>query len=120
MSKLRGLGDQTYRQTDIYVLHFQGDGTTIKDKPLINILAGGVQLPVPIQNIVDCTGKITGGHKKDAKFVADIFFDLMNDIDPEKKLVDLHMFDGASVCRNAKMLKFICPILSFILGADHT
>ena len=47
------------------------------------------------QNIVDCTGHITGGHKKDDKFVADIFFDPTNELDPEKKLVDLHTFDGS-------------------------
>ena len=45
------------------------------------------------------TGHITGVHKKDDKFVAENFFDPMNGLDPEKKLVDLNMFDGASVCR---------------------
>ena len=52
----------------IYGLHFQGDGATTKDTPLINILAGGVHLPVSVQNIVDFTGHITGGHNKDANF----------------------------------------------------
>ena len=52
-----------------------------------------------VQINVDFTGQITGGHKKDAKFSAESFFDLMNYFDPEKKLVDLHMFDGTSVCR---------------------
>ena len=46
---------------------------------------------------MDCTGHITGGQKKDSIFVADSFFDPINDLDPEIKLVDLHMFDGASV-----------------------
>ena len=59
----------------------------------------GVHLPVLLQNIMDCTGHITGVHKKDAKFVVESFFDTMNDLDPDKKLVDLHMFDGTSVCR---------------------
>ena len=54
----------------IYVLCFQGDGATIKDTPLLNILAGGVYLPVLVQNSADFTGHITGVHKKDAKFVA--------------------------------------------------
>ena len=43
----------------IYRLHFQGDGAIIKDKPLINILAGGFYLPVSVQKILDCTGHIT-------------------------------------------------------------
>ena len=51
---------------------------------------------------MDCTGHITGDHKKDAKCVAESFFDPMNDLDPENKLVDLHMFDGTSVCRKAQ------------------
>ena len=57
----------------IYGLHFQGDGATIKYIPLLNILAGGVHLPVSVQNIVYCICNITGGHKKDDKFVAVIF-----------------------------------------------
>ena len=32
----------------IYGISFQGDGTTIKDTPLLNILAWGVYLPVSI------------------------------------------------------------------------
>ena len=51
---------------------------------------------------MDYTGHIKGGHKKDAICFADSFFDPMNDLDPEKKLVDLQMFDGATVCRKAQ------------------
>ena len=54
---------------------------------------GGVYLPVLDQKIVDYKGHITGGHKEDAIFFAESFFDPVNDLDPEKKLVDLHMFD---------------------------
>ena len=75
-------------------------------------MAGGVYLPVSVQNIVDCTGHITGVHKKYAKFVAESFFDPMDDLDPENKLVDLHMFYGASVCRKSqKILKVVYPML---------
>ena len=71
-----------------------------------------------VQKIVDCTGHITGGHKKDAIFFAEIFFDPMNDLDPEKKLVELHMFDGANVCRKAKKtMKVVYPMLSYIFVA---
>ena len=51
-----------------------------------------------VQNIVDYTGHITGVQNKDAKFFAESFFDPMYDLDKEKKHVDLHIFDGASVC----------------------
>ena len=55
-----------------------------------------------VKNMVNCTGHITDYHKKDADFFSESFFDPMNDLIPEKKLVDLHMFDGVSVCRKAK------------------
>ena len=87
---------------DIYTLHFQGYGVTIKDTPLLNTFIGVFHLPMSVQNIVECTGQITGVHKKDAKCVAGIFFDPMNDLDQEKNLSDLHMFNGASVCIKAK------------------
>ena len=63
---------------DIYGLHFQGDGETIKDTSLLNILVGGGYLLVSVQNILDCTGHTTGGHKKDVRFVVESFFDPMN------------------------------------------
>ena len=87
---------------DIYGLHFQGDGATIKDTLLLNNLDVGVYLTVSVQKIVDCTCNIKGGHIKDDNFVVESFFDPMNDLDTEKKLVDLHIFDGASVFRKAQ------------------
>ena len=72
---------------------------------LISCLGGGVHLPVSVQNILDYTGHITGGHNKDAKFVAESFFDTMNDLDPEKKLVELHMLYGPSVDKGSKNIE---------------
>ena len=74
-----------------------------------------------VQNIVDCTGQITGGHKNDTKFVAESFFYPINELYTEKKLVDLRMFDRSSVFRKAqKILKVVYHMMSFIVGADHT
>ena len=67
---------------DRYGLHFRFYGETIKDTPLLNFLDGGFCLLVSVQKIWYCTGHITGGHKNDAKFIADSFFDPMNDLDP--------------------------------------
>ena len=55
-----------------------------------------------IQNILNFTGHVNGGYKKDAKSISKSFFDTMNDLDLEKKLVDPHMFDGVRVCRKAQ------------------
>ena len=62
--------EKLLNEAEIYGLHFQGDGATIKETPLLNILTGCLYLPVSVQNIVDCIGHITGGHNKDAKFFA--------------------------------------------------
>ena len=106
---------------ETYGLHFQGDGATIKETTLINILAGRFYLPVSVQNILDCTSYITGDHKKDAIYFAESFFDTMDDFDKENKPVDLHMFDGTSVCRKAQeILKVVYPMLSCIFGSDYT
>ena len=84
--------------------------------PLLNILSGVVHLPVSVQNIVDCTDHITGVHKKDSKFVVDTFFDKNNDLDPEKKLLELYMFNVPSVCKKAqKILKVVYTMLSCIV-----
>ena len=65
---------------------------------------------------MDCTGNITGGHKKDDKYVSESSFDSMDDLDPEKKIVKLHMFDGDSVCIKAKKtLKGVYTMLSCIV-----
>ena len=70
---------------------------------------------------MDSTGHITGGHKKDAKIVVESLFVPMNELDLENKIVDLHMFDGYSVCRKEKeTLKVVYPMLSCIFGAEHT
>ena len=78
--------------SDIYGLHFKGGGAKIKDTPLLTILAGGVCLPVSVQNVVDCTGHITGGHRNYAKLVEESFFDPISDLDPENNILDLNMF----------------------------
>ena len=76
---------------------------------------------MPVQNIVDCTGHITGGHNKNATFFAESFFDPMNDLDREKKLVDLHMFDGVIVCIKAQnIFRVVYPMISCIFRAEHT
>ena len=65
--------------------------------PLLKILDGRFHLHVSVQNIVDCTGHITGGHRKDSKIVSESFFDPINYLDPDKKIVYLHMLNVASV-----------------------
>ena len=61
---------------------------------------------------MDCIGHIICCQDKDAKFVAEILFDPVNDLDTEKKVVDLHIFYGYSVCRKAKKIEgFLSDII---------
>ena len=61
---------------------------------------------------MDCTCHITGGDKKYDNCFAESFFDPMNELDPENKLVDIQIFDGASVCSKAQtLLKVAYPML---------
>ena len=70
---------------------------------------------------MDFIGHITGGHKKNANFSVEVLFDPMNNLDPEKKLVDLHMLDRVSVCIKAQnILKVVYHMLSSIFGQEHT
>ena len=64
---------------------------------------------------MDFTGHITGGHKKNANVFAEIFFDPMNELDPDKKLVDLHMFDGASLCKKAQKYLRLSVLCCYVL-----
>ena len=82
---------------------------------------GGVYLPASVQKIVDCTVHITGVQKKYAKVVVGSFFGPMNDLYPDKKLVELHMFDGSSVCKKAKKIfNVVYLLLAYFVGAEHT
>ena len=46
-----------------------GDGATIVRNPLVNILAAGVNNPVAMLDIVDCSGHCAEGNKKDAQYI---------------------------------------------------
>ena len=121
VNHIKNQREKLLNRADKYGLHFQDNGVTIKGTPLLNILAGRVYLPVSVQKILECTGHITGGQKKYANFFEESFFDPMNNYDPEKKLVDLHMFDGSSVYRKSQnILKVVYPMLSCIFGSYHT
>jgi hypothetical protein len=56
-----------------YGLTLYGDGATVKKMPLINILAAGYGQPAAVLDIVDCTGHMEEGGKKDAKFIVELF-----------------------------------------------
>ena len=89
---------------DIFGLSMFGDGATVKKMPLMNILASGAHEPIAVMDIVDCTGHLEKGGKKDAKYIATCFEPHMKELDPEESKMDCVFFDGASNVQKAGRL----------------
>ena len=87
---------------DIYGLHFQGDGTTIKDRHLLNILAGGSSPDCIRPKYCGLDRSYHRWSQEEFYIFAESFFDTMNYLYPDNKLVNLHMFYGSSVYRKAQ------------------
>ena len=112
--------EKLLNEAHIYGNHAQGDGANI-GVPLVNVLMGGVHLPVAVVKILDCRDHMLGGNKKDASFLAKEFIGPMLDLDPKKEYFDLQIFDGASVCKKAQRIMSVqWPRLTCITGAEHT
>ncbi len=86
-----------------------GDGETIKGIPLINVLATGVNNPLALLDIADCTDHLTKGGMKNASYIAKIIEPMIANLEGEldgnkhkcTRIVDLVFFDGASNVQNA-------------------
>ena len=59
-------------ESKIFGVPIFGDGATITNVPLINILAAGPNNPFALLEIVDCTGQMAKGGKKDKKYLSGI------------------------------------------------
>lgn len=57
------------KDVELYGIHFQGDGASIRNTPLLNVKAGGMWKPVVVQDIVECTKHLQQGWKQDAAYV---------------------------------------------------
>ena len=56
----------------IFGISIFGDGATITNTPLINILAASPNNPSALLEIVDCTDQMASGGKKDASYLANL------------------------------------------------
>ena len=89
--------------------------------PLLNHLISRIYLPVSVRKITDCSDWVSKGLKKDGTFVANEMKEVILELDSEKKLVDVCIMDGASVCKLAQsILKTEFPRMTCFTGADHT
>ena len=88
-------------EVKVFGLAFMGDGATIHQMPLLNILAmSGVTPPITV-SIQDCSKHMAEGGKKDASYIADLFEEKVLEYDPQRIYTDVVYFDGASNVQKA-------------------
>ena len=58
------------KEAPTFGISFVGDGATVKRMPLVNMMAMGIHCPPVTIKIVDATGHMETGGKKDAVFIA--------------------------------------------------
>ena len=86
----------------------------------LKFLCAGVFNPAAVLEIVNCTSHLQTGGKKDASYIAGLFLPHLNDLDPQKSLVDLLYFDGASNVQKAgSIIGAIYPRVTCLHGAEH-
>ena len=108
------------KSADIFGLCLYGDGATVKRMPLINVLASSPYLTTAVLEIVDCSNYLSKGVSKSATFIADLFRPHLQKLDPNKNLVDLLYFDGASNVQKAgRILMQDYKRVSCYHGAEH-
>jgi hypothetical protein len=109
------------QDAEVYGIAFYGDGATVKKVPLLNALASCVYNTAICLEIVDCSGHMEEGGKKDAKYIAGQFIPYIDACESEKKnVVDLVLFDGASNVQAAGQVLVACyPRITVLHGAEH-
>ena len=98
-----------------------GDGVTVRKMPLMNLLASVPEETSACLEIVDCTGHLNSGGKKDAEYLSRTLCQpLIEKVDPGGKHIDLIVFDGASNVQKAgEVIEALYPRCSVIQGAEH-
>ena len=79
-----------------------GDGATIKNTPMINALAAGVNNPFALLDVFDCSEHCSNGGKKDASYIANLFLPLIQKLEN-------------STDKNVRCFECLCTNCIFIL-----
>ena len=104
---------------DLYGMCLLGDGATIQGMPLMNVL---VTTPnaCSVLDIIDCTEHMEEGGKKDAKYIAEIFCQHIDELDPKGVHLNAVLFDGASNVQKAgRVIEAKYPQVSVLHGIEH-
>jgi hypothetical protein len=97
-----------------------GDGATVRRMPLVNVLVSTPNEPCAVVDIVDCTEHMNSGGKKDASYIADMFSECIEELDPDHSRLDVIIFDGASNVQKAgRLIEARYPKVSVLHGAEH-
>ena len=103
-----------------YGLSLLSDSATVGGAPLLNILGVNPNSRPVCLDIVDSTDHLVKGGKKDARHIARYMIRAIKKVDPESKLVDQVMFDGARNMKNAgKIITNYNPRILSVHGGEH-
>jgi hypothetical protein len=112
----------------IFGISIFGDGATITNTPLINILAASPNNPSALLEIVDCTSQMAIGGKKDATYLASVVRLYITAIEAHantrhqkhQAVVDLVQYNGANnVQLSGRILARHHPRITVCHGAEH-
>ena len=109
-------------ESNIFGVTIFGDGLTITNVPLMNILAACPNNPFALLEIVDCTYQMAKGGKKDSQYLTGFVRPSVKWLEARAKsnFIDLIMFDGASnVHLAAKIVARYHPRIAMCHGAEH-
>jgi hypothetical protein len=115
-------------ESRIFGVTIYGDGATITNTPLINILVASPNNPSVLLEIVDCTSQMAIGGKKDATYLASVVRPYITAIDAHgntrhqkhQAVVDLFQYNGANnVQLSSRILARHHPRITICHGAEH-
>ncbi len=91
------------QDAEVFGLRWLGDGATIKQMHLLNILVLCRNTPPTVVSIVDCMTHMSDGGRKMQHifYIMEQFQRKVDEIDVDKKLTDCFFFDGTSNVQTA-------------------
>jgi hypothetical protein len=115
-------------ESRIFGVTIYGDGATITNTPLINILAASPNNPSALLEIVDCTSQMAIGGKKDATYLASVVRRNITAIkahantrhQKHQAVVDLVQYNGINnIQLSGRILARHHPCITVCHGAEH-
>ncbi len=113
--------DSFLADVETYGVSIFGDGATIVNTPMINILAGSPTNPIFVLDVVDCIKHMMTAGKKEVRYIAKQILPLMQNIDPSKNRFHVVVaFDRAyNVQKAGELLREHYPQITVLQGIEH-